>query len=109
MKRRLNSWYTALKIKKLIRHGWCPLCNSSPPDPWCKVCDGSRFYGSDISETMRADWAQKYIWLRNSPPPHVYFSTACNHNMHEMCRKQCKYCSEYCICYCHQDKEKSND
>lgn len=31
---------------------------------------------------------------------HVYLSTACEHEKHELCRKVCKYCSAKCRCGC---------
>jgi len=33
--------------------------------------------------------------------PH-YFSTACQHDEHETCRKVCKFCPEKCRCDCHK-------
>ena len=32
---------------------------------------------------------------------HVYTSTACYHNLHERCRKNCKFCETPCACACH--------
>lgn len=32
---------------------------------------------------------------------HSYYSTACNHEQHESCRKKCKFCMEPCRCECH--------
>jgi hypothetical protein len=32
---------------------------------------------------------------------HVYLSTACHHEIHEECRKQCKFCEVDCACDCH--------
>jgi hypothetical protein len=32
---------------------------------------------------------------------HVYLSTACHHELHDECRKQCKFCEVDCVCDCH--------
>jgi hypothetical protein len=32
---------------------------------------------------------------------HVYLSTACHHEEHDRCRKQCKFCQSKCNCRCH--------
>jgi len=32
---------------------------------------------------------------------HEYVSTACFHELHEHCRKTCKFCSAPCLCWCH--------
>ena len=32
---------------------------------------------------------------------HNYISTACHHELHERCRKQCKFCESECRCKCH--------
>jgi hypothetical protein len=32
---------------------------------------------------------------------HGYLSTACLHNLHNQCRKQCKFCEALCKCECH--------
>ena len=32
---------------------------------------------------------------------HDYLSTACFHEMHARCRKQCKFCEAWCLCSCH--------
>lgn len=34
-------------------------------------------------------------------PEHVYESTACHHNLHDQCRRSCKFCASSCICKCH--------
>lgn len=40
-------------------------------------------------------------------PPHHYVSTACEHgrlslsNLHDRCRKACKFCGAKCLCSCH--------
>lgn len=33
--------------------------------------------------------------------PHQYQSTACQHSLHEQCRKTCKTCEIPCSCRCH--------
>lgn len=35
------------------------------------------------------------------PPAHVYTSTACQHGLHDRCRKACKFCGVACACSCH--------
>lgn len=32
---------------------------------------------------------------------HIYESTACQHDLHDECRKECKWCEEPCSCSCH--------
>ncbi len=32
---------------------------------------------------------------------HNYVSTACHHELHDRCRKQCKFCAQPCGCWCH--------
>jgi hypothetical protein len=36
---------------------------------------------------------------------HVYLSTACHHELHSECRKQCKFCSVDCVCDCHVEND----
>lgn len=36
-----------------------------------------------------------------TPLAHVYTSTACQHGLHERCRKACKFCGVGCACSCH--------
>lgn len=33
--------------------------------------------------------------------PHVYVSTACQHDLHNRCRLICKFCATPCLCKCH--------
>lgn len=40
--------------------GFCPACNSSPPDQSCFVCDGSYAYGRDASATTRSLWRRRW-------------------------------------------------
>lgn len=46
---------------KRLAQGFCPLCNSSPPDPKCLVCQGSYDYGYRLSAELRKDW--KFWWF----------------------------------------------
>lgn len=32
---------------------------------------------------------------------HSYHSTACQHGIHEQCRRTCKFCDQKCGCDCH--------
>ena len=32
---------------------------------------------------------------------HDYVSTACQHDLHDRCRKVCKFCPAKCRCHCH--------
>lgn len=32
---------------------------------------------------------------------HQYVSTACQHDLHDRCRKVCKFCDAMCGCVCH--------
>jgi hypothetical protein len=36
-----------------------------------------------------------------SASEHNYTSTACQHDLHDRCRKQCKFCAVLCKCACH--------
>jgi hypothetical protein len=36
---------------------------------------------------------------------HFYLSTACLHDLHDKCRKACKYCGSGCQCSCHGSVE----
>jgi hypothetical protein len=35
---------------------------------------------------------------------HAYLSTACHHELHDRCRKLCKFCDNPCVCKCHEKK-----
>lgn len=35
---------------------------------------------------------------------HDYISTACQHELHDRCRKVCKFCDEACSCSCHREE-----
>jgi hypothetical protein len=35
--------------------------------------------------------------------PGHYWSTACQHELHERCRLTCKFCSDDCVCDCHTE------
>lgn len=43
--------------------------------------------------------------LRKQRPDvgHAYLSTACYHQLHEQCRKECKFCPAKCCCKCHEE------
>lgn len=34
-----------------------------------------------------------------------YTSTACWHELHNQCRKTCKFCEKPCLCDCHEDDD----
>lgn len=36
---------------------------------------------------------------------HGYISTACFHEQHNVCRLECKFCSSFCLCKCHYEKD----
>lgn len=55
-KRRLIWWRGILRL----RHGYCPLCNSSPPDVSCQVCLGSRVYGYEATSGRRLIWRKRF-------------------------------------------------
>lgn len=41
-------------------------------------------------------------WIKVLPgDEHPYRSTACLHELHERCRKTCKFCEVLCLCACH--------
>lgn len=44
--------------------GYCPKCESSPPDPDCYVCAGEREYGPQISEANKKTWRLLWETLR---------------------------------------------
>lgn len=35
---------------------------------------------------------------------HHYVSTACQHGLHERCRRECKFCKAKCACECGHPK-----
>lgn len=50
--------------------------------------------------------------LGKKPRPdvgHVYMSTACYHQLHEQCRKECKFCPATCRCECHGERPDTPD
>jgi hypothetical protein len=61
--------------------------------------------------------AQEYIRgmaqrMNDYVPPlknakHPYTSTACQHALHDRCRKSCKFCASPCMCSCHEKKSDS--
>jgi hypothetical protein len=38
---------------------------------------------------------------------HAYVSTACQHQLHQQCRRTCKFCPAGCSCTCHPAGERS--
>lgn len=40
--------------------------------------------------------------MNADPEGHPYLSTACIHEMHHHCPKQCRYCESLCECECHE-------
>ena len=40
---------------------------------------------------------------------HAYVSTACRHERHARCRRQCKFCDAMCACRCHATDEVGAD
>lgn len=50
---RLRGWWR-------LKFGFCPLCCSSPPAPYCKVCLGSHFYGHQSTVAQREAWRRLY-------------------------------------------------
>lgn len=46
-----------------LRSGYCPACNSSPPQPRCLVCEGSATYGKSGSQWRpAASAADEQLW-----------------------------------------------
>lgn len=41
--------------------------------------------------------------------PHDYLSTACYHDLHDQCRKTCKFCFEKCKCPCHANEDHTKE
>lgn len=64
MKKVFKHRKTARRIRKLLLHGTCPLCGSSPPRKNCFVCRGSEIYGKPLNADARARWAERYITYR---------------------------------------------
>jgi hypothetical protein len=62
-------------IKLWLRHpfrmlwlaqGFCPACESSPPNPKCLVCHGNYSYGRNITPGDRELWLQRFRkWLES--------------------------------------------
>lgn len=40
--------------------------------------------------------------MRQGQDEHHYTSTACVHQLHDQCRRTCKFCGHYCQCWCHE-------
>ena len=94
-----------------------PLTNN--PDEW--------FDHSDISSTplwqnkrdpaaMSRDGGKTWYYVDDQQPgpateAHNYVSTACEHGLHEQCRRTCKFCPAECLCpYCdHPVLEKTDE
>lgn len=51
-------------------------------------------------QTIGKPWPAKTV-------PHDYLSTACYHQEHVRCRKQCKFCGVPCKCSCHAAKQQA--
>lgn len=54
-------WYG----RYLLRMGYCPSCNSSPPRATCPVCWGERDYGPRLSDLDRIRWRSRWDALRD--------------------------------------------
>lgn len=64
----------------------------------------------------RAMWKNFVSWFRKpkevpasttiikTGEGHDYLSTACFHGLHERCRKECKFCGQWCKCKCHRQE-----
>jgi len=52
-------WRYPIRMWRL-KHGFCPLCNSSPPDKSCPVCYGTYMYGNQISEYRQKKWLEYF-------------------------------------------------
>lgn len=55
-----------------------------------------------LSDGLCAGDLRKLAALASSSPAegHVYTSTACQHGLHDRCRRECKYCQAACNCPC---------
>lgn len=54
--RKLRWWRGVLRL----RHGYCPLCNSSPPRKSCPVCLGDCKYGYEADSSKRLVWRERF-------------------------------------------------
>jgi hypothetical protein len=71
----------------------------TPATYWMPTCDNCG------AEWMNEEFANAYdvaVQTSNEPPLHAYTSTACLHNIHEECRRECKWCRGACQCPCHR-------
>lgn len=50
---RVSGWWR-------LRFGFCPLCNSSPPNPRCSVCLGHRPYGRELDPAKKEVWKARW-------------------------------------------------
>jgi len=57
------------RLRLVISYWWgryrlywltCPACNSSPPQPECFVCNGSRKYGPRLTSTRKQLWLNRW-------------------------------------------------
>lgn len=58
------SWLAYWLGRHRLAFGFCPACNSSPPDAGCPVCFGSYAYGVDLSPADRVRWRQRWERMR---------------------------------------------
>lgn len=57
-----------------------------------------------VREIAERDTDDTARWIKAedaTPLAHVYTSTACQHGLHDRCRKACKFCGVACACSCH--------
>lgn len=61
MAKRIRRWIRWRIGLHRLRFGFCPVCNSSPPDISCPVCKGSRDYGRKPDGSI--SWEHHCLWV----------------------------------------------
>ena len=56
----MTGWLMRFVGRRRLRYGFCPLCNSSPPNPDCPVCEGDYRYGHVLTEARRRLWRARW-------------------------------------------------
>lgn len=46
--------------KRRIKRGYCPMCNSHPPNPVCPICEGNHNYAYNITDETKQLWTNRW-------------------------------------------------
>lgn len=81
--------------------------NHDHGEPECPSCSGHEIAHKTLALTPPEALEQQLEReaQQESQPAHHYTSTACQHGIHDQCRRECKFCSASCACSCHKQEE----